>query len=54
MIGAFLDSGEGKHLITEINAIFGFEIKMDKKGPVVKTFIIDLKNGNGKVMIGKP
>ena len=54
MIGGFLDRGEGKHLIQEIGAVFGFEIKKDKKGPVVKTFTIDLKNGNGKVVVAKP
>eukprot|EP01015_Nassula_variabilis_P029146 TRINITY_DN620_c0_g1_i2.p1 TRINITY_DN620_c0_g1~~TRINITY_DN620_c0_g1_i2.p1 ORF type:complete len:261 (-),score=60.69 TRINITY_DN620_c0_g1_i2:118-900(-) len=53
MIGAFLDSGEGKKLVAEINAIYGFEIKKTKKGEVVKTFTIDLKNGQGKVVVGK-
>ncbi len=54
MIGGFLDKGEGVKLISEIGSVFGFEIKKDKKGPVVKTFIIDLKNGQGKTMVGKP
>lgn len=45
MMRVFLERGEGKHLVPKVDAIFNFEIKTDKKGEVVKTFVIDLKNG---------
>lgn len=50
MMKVFLDRGEGKPLIPKVDAVFNFEIKSTKQGPVIKTFVIDLKNGNGKVI----
>lgn len=52
MMKVFLDRGEGKPLIPKVDAVFNFEIKSTKQGPVIKTFVIDLKNGNGKVYVG--
>lgn len=53
MMRVFLERGEGKHLIPKVDASYNFEVKTSKKGPVVKTFNIDLKTGNGKVSVGK-
>jgi 3-hydroxyacyl-CoA dehydrogenase/3a,7a,12a-trihydroxy-5b-cholest-24-enoyl-CoA hydratase len=49
---AYLDQGEGKALIPKVAAVFNFEIKKEKKGKVIKTWIIDLKNGQGNVKVG--
>lgn len=48
----YLVRGEGKDLIKKVDAVFNFEIKETKKGPVVKSFVIDLKNNQGKVYAG--
>lgn len=53
MMRVFLERGEGKHLVPKVAAIYNFELKTEKKGPVVKTYNIDLKSGNGKVTLGK-
>jgi 3-hydroxyacyl-CoA dehydrogenase/3a,7a,12a-trihydroxy-5b-cholest-24-enoyl-CoA hydratase len=45
MMRVFLERGEGKALIPKVDAMFNFEIKESKKGPVVKSTVIDLKNG---------
>jgi 3-hydroxyacyl-CoA dehydrogenase/3a,7a,12a-trihydroxy-5b-cholest-24-enoyl-CoA hydratase len=34
MMGAFLDRGEGKPLISKVASTFGFEIVLKKGGPV--------------------
>lgn len=39
-------------MIPKVDAVFNFEIKTVKTGPVAKTFVIDLKNGQGKVYQG--
>ena len=52
MMASFVNRGEGKDLIKKVDAVFNFEIKETKKGPVVKSFVIDLKNGQGKVYAG--
>lgn len=49
----FLERGEGKHLIQKVNATYNFEVTKVKNGPVARTWIIDLKNGNGSVSVGK-
>lgn len=49
----FLERGEGKHLIEKVNGTYNFEITKVKNGPVAKTWIIDLKNGNGSVSVGR-
>lgn len=52
MMRVFLERGEGKPLIPKVDAVFNFDIKATKSGPVLKTFVIDLKNGQGKVYQG--
>ena len=52
MMASYLSKGEGKDLIKKVDAVFNFEIKETKKGPVVKSFVIDLKNAHGKVYVG--
>lgn len=53
MMRSFLERGEGKHLIPKVKSIYGFEIIKVKGGPVLKTWTIDLKNGNGAIKVGK-
>ena len=48
----FLSRGEGKPLIAKVSAVYNFAITEKKGGPVAKTWIIDLKNGNGDVKVG--
>ena len=50
MMKVFLDRGVRKLLISKVDAVFNFEIKYTKQGPVIKRFVIDLKNGNEKVI----
>jgi 3-hydroxyacyl-CoA dehydrogenase/3a,7a,12a-trihydroxy-5b-cholest-24-enoyl-CoA hydratase len=50
---SYLDRGEGKALITKIAATYNFEIALQKGGPVVKVWTIDLKNGQGAIKEGK-
>lgn len=45
MMRVFLERGEGKHLVKKVDAVFNFEIKTSKTGPVAKSFVIDLKSG---------
>lgn len=45
MMRVFLERGEGKALVPKVDAVFNFEIKLNKQGPVIKSFVIDLKNG---------
>lgn len=45
MMRVFLERGEGKALVPKVDAVFNFEIKKEKKGAVIKTFIINLKDG---------
>jgi len=52
MMRVYLERGEGKALIPKVDAVFNFEIKTKKNGPVVKSYVIDLKNGQGKVYQG--
>jgi 3-hydroxyacyl-CoA dehydrogenase/3a,7a,12a-trihydroxy-5b-cholest-24-enoyl-CoA hydratase len=49
----FLERGEGKHLIQKVNATYNFEITKAKNASVAKTWIIDLKSGNGSVTVGR-
>lgn len=53
MMREYLARGEGKGLIPKIDAVFNFDIQKEKGGPVIKTWIIDLKNANGDVKVGK-
>lgn len=52
MMRVFLERGEGKALVPKVAAVFNFEIKQTKKGKVLKTFTIDLANGQGCVKVG--
>lgn len=45
----YLSLGEGKHLIQKVNATFEFNITKTKGGPIVASYLIDLKNGQGSV-----
>jgi len=45
LMAAFLACGDGKSLIPKIQGVYNFSISAKKGGPVVKTWIIDLKNG---------
>jgi len=53
MMGMFLSqSGEGPKLVKQVDAVYIFEITPKKGAPVAKRFVIDLKNGSGKVFEG--
>jgi 3-hydroxyacyl-CoA dehydrogenase/3a,7a,12a-trihydroxy-5b-cholest-24-enoyl-CoA hydratase len=53
LIKNYLSEGEGKSLVSKINAVFQFDILEKKGGEVVKSWKIDLKNGNGSCKEGK-
>jgi 3-hydroxyacyl-CoA dehydrogenase/3a,7a,12a-trihydroxy-5b-cholest-24-enoyl-CoA hydratase len=44
---------EGASLVKLHQAVFNFEIRDGEKGPVVASWVIDLKNGSGSVKQGK-
>ena len=44
---------DGADIVKKCSAIYNFEISEKKKGPVVVTWTIDLKNGTGSVKQGK-
>ena len=47
MIKNYLAIGEGKDLIKKIGGVFQIDVLDKKGGKLVKTWTIDLKNGNG-------
>jgi len=49
---AYFSKGEAKDAIAKVQATFNFDIA-PKKGETPRTFVIDLKNGNGKTYEGK-
>jgi 3-hydroxyacyl-CoA dehydrogenase/3a,7a,12a-trihydroxy-5b-cholest-24-enoyl-CoA hydratase len=53
LMNSFLEKGEGKKIVESLQATYLFEITPTKGAPVAKTFVIDLKNGQGKVFEGK-
>ena len=53
LMNEFLVRGEGKSIIDKLQAVYNFDITEKKGGPVVTTFVIDLKNGQGKVYEGR-
>jgi len=53
LMNSYLEKGEGKKIVESLQATYAFEITPKKGAPVAKTFIIDLKNGLGKVFEGK-
>jgi 3-hydroxyacyl-CoA dehydrogenase/3a,7a,12a-trihydroxy-5b-cholest-24-enoyl-CoA hydratase len=52
LIKNFLGGDEGKALVSKIGAVFQFDITEKKGGEVVKSYKIDLKNGNGSCKEG--
>ena len=54
LMNAYLATGEGKHIVDKLQAVYGFEITKKKGEPPVRIWTIDLKNGNGFVRQGKP
>lgn len=52
-MASYLARGEGKPLITKIAAVYVFEITKAKGQPVAKSWVIDLKNGQGAIQVGK-
>lgn len=53
MMRVYLARGEGKALIPKVAAVYVFEISKSKGQPAAKTWVIDLKNGQGAVDVGK-
>ena len=53
MMNSFINLGEAKPLIPKVAAVFNFLITEKKGGPVIKSWIIDLKNNQGKVSVGE-
>ncbi len=53
MMQQYIALGEAKPLIGKVAAVFNFCITEKKGGPVKKTWIIDLKNGQGVVKVGE-
>lgn len=51
MMHNYLTRGEGADAIKVCASTYNFEITQKKKGPVIKTWGIDLKNGNGLVSL---
>jgi 3-hydroxyacyl-CoA dehydrogenase/3a,7a,12a-trihydroxy-5b-cholest-24-enoyl-CoA hydratase len=54
LIKNYLGGDEGKALVSKIGAVFQFDITEKKGGEVVKSYKIDLKNGNGSCKEGPP
>jgi len=48
----YLSRGEGAGVIKKVASIFQFDITEKKGGPVLSSWEIDLKNGNGRVTKG--
>ena len=53
MMRVYLARGEGKALIPKVAAVYVFEISKAKGQPAAKSWVIDLKNGQGAVEVGK-
>jgi 3-hydroxyacyl-CoA dehydrogenase/3a,7a,12a-trihydroxy-5b-cholest-24-enoyl-CoA hydratase len=49
----YLEAGEGADLPKKVGAIFEFNIKEKKGGPVTGTWTVDVKNSPPRVMVGK-
>ncbi len=50
-LGSFLESGEGKPMVSKLNSSYNFSIKDSDSSNRIRTFGVDLKNGSGKVTI---
>ena len=53
MMGNYLAQGLGKATIPKVESIYQFDITLKKGGKIVGSWVIDLKNGDGKVTKGK-
>ena len=49
----FLERGEGKDVVAKVQGVYNFGITKKKGAPIAKSWIIDLKNGQGKVSAGE-
>ncbi len=52
LIRAYLGGDEGKELVKKVGAVFQFDLLEKKGGKSIKSFVIDLKNGNGGLKDG--
>ena len=52
MIRNYFAAGDGAHLPAKVNGIFQIDITEKKGGKPVKSWIIDVKNGNGSCSEG--
>lgn len=53
LISNFLKSGEGKAIVAKVGSIYQFDVLNKKGGKVVKSWLIDLKSGDGLCKEGK-
>jgi len=53
LMASFLAKGEGKPIVEKLQAIYAMEILPQKGQPPARTWMLDLKNGNGRVYQGK-
>lgn len=54
LITKYLATGAGKENVQKVSAIYQFDILEKKGGKPVKTWTIDMKNGNGLCKLGAP
>lgn len=54
LMGMFLSKGEGASAIKTCKAVYGFNILLKKGGKPALQVTIDLKNGNGSVLLSAP
>lgn len=54
LIKSFLASGDGKDLVKKVGGVYQIDVLDKKGGKVVKSWWIDLKNGNGSAGAGVP
>ncbi len=54
LISKYLATGAGKEAVQKVSAVFQFDILEKKGGKPVKTWTIDMKNGNGHCKVGAP
>jgi len=53
LMAQFIDAGEGKSIVDKLQSTYTIEIIPQKGAPVARSWILDLKTGNGKVSQGK-
>jgi hypothetical protein len=52
LMSAYMEKGDGKENVQKLQAIYVIEILPKKGDPPARTWVLDLKNGNGKVYQG--